>query len=194
MRIIDGGHAEIAGADADDIKEPEELSEVEQEARQTGETVEEVVAKKTKAPKKAVKKAKAEPKKAPKAKKSAKAPKAAKPKKTASIGKPRAKTASGGGATGKPKKAAKKYIRKGEKDGSASKRGPKGLAEPKRNAKDNGVFGRKVDRARKEKGWTQSVLALKCEITQPAICNIIKGTAGASEKTTAKLSKLLGIK
>ncbi len=140
----------------DDVKDPNELSEDEQEARQTGKTVDEIKKEaevKTKKPKK-VKKA------AP-----SKTKKASKPKKVAA-----------------PKKPA-----------AGLKRGPKGNKNPVRNAPDKGVFGRKADRARKEKGLTQWQLAEKVGITQPAICNILRGTCGASEDLQKRLSKALGL-
>lgn len=179
MSLISGGEPKPA------VKDPEELSDEEQEARQTGMSVEEVVTARATpmVKKKTEKKTKkgATKTKAPKAKKATKATKGA--------------TAKAAGSSAKSKSPKKpRYVKKGEKSGSPSKRGPKGSKNPKRDAPDGGVFGRKVDRARKEKGWTQAFLAAKIEITQPAICNIIKGTAGASEKTTAKLSKVLGLK
>jgi ribosome-binding protein aMBF1 (putative translation factor) len=173
-----------------EVREPGELTEEEQEARQTGQTVEEVMtAKATPEAKKAAKKA------ATKSKKTAKPARAkkAEAQKTAPKAKKSAKPAKAKAATAAGKKKSS-YVRKGEKDGSKSNRGPKGSKNPKRSAKDGGVFGRKVARARKEKGWSQVQLAEKAEITQPAVCNIEKGTAGASSDLAKKLARVLGIK
>ena len=56
------------------------------------------------------------------------------------------------------------------------------------------MFGRKADRARKEKGWSQAHLAERSGLTQPGICNILRGTAGASEAAQKRISKALGLK
>ena len=150
--------------DGEAVKEPSELSEEEQEARQTGEKLEDVVAKK-------------KAKKAKPAKAKAKVATAKKPVA------PKKKPAAGETKEGK----------KAKRPGALGKTGPKGNKKPVRNALDGGKFGLQVARARKAKGWTQGELAEKVGMTQPAICNIEKGTCGCSEDLGKKIAGKLGI-
>jgi ribosome-binding protein aMBF1 (putative translation factor) len=175
-------------------KAPEELTEDEQEARQTGVPLAAVKKRNTKpkakAKAKAVKKpAKKTAKKASK-KGAKKVPKAQKPSKAGKKPSVKAKPA----RSKKNTPATKSDTAKIKKDGTpAKKRGPQGRKNPERNAPDGGKFGRAVARARKEKGWTQRGLAEKAGLTQPAVCNIEKGTAGAGA-SAARLAKALGLK
>jgi DNA-binding XRE family transcriptional regulator len=71
--------------------------------------------------------------------------------------------------------------------------GRKGWAEKDRVRKGDAVFGRKVAKARVANEWPQWKLAEKCGCTQPAMCNIEKGTAPVGEKLKAKICKVLGL-
>lgn len=65
-------------------------------------------------------------------------------------------------------------------------------------AKDNSqqlreAFGTYVKRYRKEKGWTQSVLAEQADISLDMISRLERGTIGPSMETIATLSEVLDV-
>ena len=82
-----------------------------------------------------------------------------------------------------------------KKTAAGARRGPKGWPEKKRkrDAPDKGRFGRALAKARKAKGWPQHRLARAAGITQPHVCNVEKGTLGASEALKKKLARAVGM-
>ncbi len=123
-------------------------------------------------------------------KKAARKPKARKP------AKPKAKKKAASKAKQAPKKgkkpAAKKPAKKATaKKGVAGKRGPKGNPPHKVERHGDAKYGAWVARVRKEKGLTQKALAVRMGCGQPSICNIEKGTCGASEAMRLALAKAL---
>lgn len=81
------------------------------------------------------------------------------------------------------------------KKAASTRRGPKGRPERlrKRDAPDKGRFGRALAKARKAKGWPQHRLAKAAGITQPHVCNVEKGTLGASEALKKRLARAVGM-
>lgn len=97
---------------------------------------------------------------------------------------------------GGKKKAVKKPAKKKGKTaprGKASKRGPKGWPESKRLRKGDAAYGKRVAAARTAKGLSQYALAEKLGVTQPAICNIERGTLAAGIPMQKALKKALGV-
>ncbi len=97
----------------------------------------------------------------------------------------------------KPARSAKKPSsgRRLRVDGKPDmRRGPKGNPPAKVVRNGEKGYGLKVAKARKAKGWTQRQLAVAIGMTQPAICNIEKGTCKAGIGVKAKLRNRLGVK
>lgn len=184
----------------DDVKDPSELSEAEAEARQTGESIEEVLAKSSEAktPKgKATRKSgkTSKPKSKVKGRSSLSSSKVPSTKKTSkksakSSAKPSKKPVKG--AKKPPVRSAKAKVATSAGDRPANKRGPRGNPNPKREAHDGGKFGREIARARKVKTWTQAELARRVGCSQPGIANMEKGTCGVGP-LGIKIAKVLGL-
>ncbi len=61
------------------------------------------------------------------------------------------------------------------------------------NATECKRYGKSVREARLAKGWSQRVLAEKCGITQPAICSVETGRAGAGPHLIKAIRKALKV-
>ena len=99
------------------------------------------------------------------------------------------------GASRKPSSRPSKPVSKksSKKPDGASKRGPKGNAPADVRRTGDAAYGKKVRAARDAKGLTGRALAAKLGVTQPAICNIEKGTLGAGIEMQKLLKKALGV-
>lgn len=118
-----------------------------------------------------------------------KAPAKAPAKKKAAKVKPAKKAV----AKAKPGPGMTKAGGKAVRPNAVGKTGRKGWAEKDRVRNGDAAFGKKVAKARVANEWPQWKLAEKVGCTQPAVCNIEKGTAPCGEKLKAKICKVLGL-
>ncbi len=87
-----------------------------------------------------------------------------------------------------PKPAAKETAKT-----AGRKRGPNQPGNKKLVRAGNATYGRRVAVARRKAELTQGALAKKVGVTQPAICNVEKGTAPASEALQKRIARVLGL-
>ena len=82
--------------------------------------------------------------------------------------------------------------KKSKKASKPKKRGPRGNPPDKVARRGDARYGARVAKARARKEWTQKQAAAKLGITQPGLCNVEKGTVGASKELKKRIKRVLG--